>query len=48
MPATFLYQAAIRGRRVPDNPWGDGATTFEWTLSSPPPYHQFETLPRVD
>jgi cytochrome c oxidase subunit 1 len=23
---------------------GEGATTLEWTLSSPPPFHQFETL----
>ncbi|GJD36923.1 cytochrome c oxidase subunit I [Methylobacterium aerolatum] len=30
-----------------DNPWGEGATTLEWTLSSPPPFHQFETLPRI-
>ena len=30
-----------------DNPWGVGATTLEWTLSSPPPFHQFEVLPRV-
>ncbi|MCA1412140.1 MULTISPECIES: cytochrome c oxidase subunit I [Bradyrhizobium] len=36
-------------KRVPagDNPWGAGATTLEWTLSSPPPFHQFEVLPRV-
>ena len=36
-------------RKVPagDNPWGAGATTLEWTLSSPPPFHQFEVLPRV-
>lgn len=33
--------------RAADNPWGEGATTLEWTLSSPPPYHQFETLPRI-
>jgi len=31
-----------------DNPWGVGATTLEWTLSSPPPFHQFETLPRFE
>ncbi len=31
--------------RAADNPWGEGATTLEWTLSSPPPFHQFETLP---
>jgi heme/copper-type cytochrome/quinol oxidase subunit 1 len=30
------------------NPWGVGATTLEWTLPSPPPFHQFETLPRID
>jgi len=36
------------GKKAPDNYWGEGATTLEWTLSSPPPYHQFETLPRID
>ena len=36
------------GKKAPDNPWGEGATTLEWALSSPPPYHQFETLPKVD
>ena len=35
------------GKKAADNPWGEGATTLEWTLSSPPPYHQFETLPVV-
>jgi cytochrome c oxidase subunit 1 len=35
------------GRRVEGNYWGEGATTLEWTLSSPPPFHQFETLPQV-
>jgi cytochrome c oxidase subunit 1 len=33
------------GRKAAANPWGEGATTLEWTLSSPPPFHQFETLP---
>ena len=27
----------VAGRRVGDNYWGDGATTLEWTVSSPPP-----------
>jgi cytochrome c oxidase subunit 1 len=36
------------GAKAGDNPWGEGATTLEWTLSSPPPYHQFETLPVID
>lgn len=36
-------------RRVPAgaNPWGAGATTLEWTIPSPPPFHTFETLPVV-
>ncbi len=33
------------GPRAAANPWGPGATTLEWTLSSPPPFHQFETVP---
>jgi cytochrome c oxidase subunit 1 len=35
------------GKRVPANYWGPGATTLEWSVSSPPPFHQFETLPRI-
>jgi cytochrome c oxidase subunit 1 len=38
----------IAGKKAPANPWGEGATTLEWTLPSPPPYHQFETLPIID
>jgi cytochrome c oxidase subunit I len=34
-------------KRVAGNYWGEGATTLEWTLSSPPPFHQFETLPII-
>jgi len=43
-----LIWSLIAGPKAPDNPWGEGATTLEWTLSSPPPYHQFEQLPRID
>jgi cytochrome c oxidase subunit I len=43
-----LFWSLFAGKKAGDNPWGDGATTLEWTLSSPPPYHQFETLPRID
>ena len=43
-----LIEAFVRKKRVAgNNPWGAGATTLEWTLSSPPPFHQFETLPRI-
>jgi cytochrome c oxidase subunit 1 len=43
-----LIWSLAAGKKAPNNPWGEGATTLEWTLSSPPPYHQFETLPRID
>ena len=39
--------ACARKQRAANNPWGVGATTLEWTLSSPPPFHCFETLPRI-
>ncbi|MEQ1613218.1 MAG: cbb3-type cytochrome c oxidase subunit I, partial [Hyphomicrobiaceae bacterium] len=42
-----LVLAFMRKQKAVDNPWGEGATTLEWTLSSPPPYHCFETLPRI-
>src|SRR5262249_36887594 len=29
------------------DPWGPSATTLEWSLPSPPPFHQFDTLPRI-
>jgi cytochrome c oxidase subunit I len=42
-----VAHAFVRGQRAADNPWGAGATTLEWTLSSPPPFHQFERLPLI-
>ncbi len=42
-----LIEAMIRRRKAEGNPWGEGATTLEWTLSSPPPFHQYNDLPRV-
>src|SRR5262249_5690374 len=35
------------GKRVGANPWGEGATTLEWTVTSPPPFHSFDELPVV-
>ncbi len=46
----FLYcmaDAFMKKVHAADNPWGEGATTLEWTLSSPPPFHQFATLPLI-
>ena len=46
----FFYgvaQAFTRKEKAADNPWGAGATTLEWTLPSPPPFHQFNELPLI-
>ena len=46
----FLFgmaSAYIKKVPAPANPWGDGATTLEWTLPSPPPFHQFNELPVI-
>jgi cytochrome c oxidase subunit 1 len=50
--ATLLFLVVvaitfIRKKPVPANPWGAGATTLEWTVSSPPPFHTFEDLPHI-
>ncbi len=42
----MVVEAFMRKRPAPDNPWGDGARTLEWTLPSPPPEHTFNVLPR--
>lgn len=44
----FLYVGyRIFKDKIPagDNPWG--GNTLEWTLSSPPPFHCFETQPHI-
>jgi len=46
----FLFvvlHAFLAGKRAAANPWGEGADTLEWTLSSPPPFHQFNELPVI-
>ena len=46
----FIFLAIytlVAGRRVGPNYWGEGATTLEWYVSSPPPFHQFEKQPVV-
>lgn len=42
-----VFWSLLAGKKAEDNYWGEGATTLEWTLSSPPPYHQFNTLPKI-
>ncbi|MGC2857523.1 cytochrome c oxidase subunit I [Novispirillum sp. DQ9] len=46
----FLYvvfRTFVGGAKAADNPWGEGATTLEWTVSSPPPVHTFEDPPHI-
>ncbi len=42
-----VFWSLFAGKKAEGNYWGEGATTLEWTLSSPPPYHQFEKLPQI-
>jgi cytochrome c oxidase subunit 1 len=42
-----IAYAFIRKTAAGANPWGVGATTLEWTLPSPPPFHQYDTLPLI-
>ena len=43
----MLVEMFMVRRKAGANPWGEGATTLEWTLSSPPPFHQFSELPVI-
>jgi cytochrome c oxidase subunit 1 len=42
-----LIDMFVTKRKAAANPWGPGATTLEWTLPSPPPFHQFNELPKI-
>ena len=43
----ILFRTVTAGARVGGNPWGEGATTLEWTVPSPAPFHTHEVLPEV-
>ncbi len=42
-----VFGTLLYGRKVGANYWGEGATTLEWTVDSPPPFHTFEELPHI-
>tara|TARA_B100000029_G_scaffold408699_2_gene410037 strand:- start:6045 stop:7049 length:1005 start_codon:yes stop_codon:yes gene_type:complete len=43
----IIYKTLKEDVTVEEKAW-DGAEGLEWTLSSPPPYHSFETPPKVE
>jgi cytochrome c oxidase subunit 1 len=43
----MMVYTMTKGRRVGDNYWGEGATTLEWTVPSPPAFHTFEEQPVI-
>jgi cytochrome c oxidase subunit 1 len=44
----IVFHTLRKGEKVGDNPWGVGATTLEWKVASPPPFHTFDELPKVE
>ncbi|UCE75773.1 MAG: cytochrome c oxidase subunit I [Gammaproteobacteria bacterium] len=42
----IIWKTVRGGAKATDRVW-EGAEGLEWTLSSPPPYHSFETAPEV-
>jgi len=45
LPLFYLGWSLFFGRRASENPWQ--VTGLEWQTPSPPPAHNFETMPRV-
>jgi cytochrome c oxidase subunit 1 len=45
----IVFWTLFFGRRATDNYWNvsDNTMTLEWTVSSPPPFHQFDIQPKV-
>jgi cytochrome c oxidase subunit 1 len=43
----IIFHTLFAGRKVGANYWGEGATTLEWTVSSPPPFHSYDELPHI-
>jgi cytochrome c oxidase subunit 1 len=44
----IVFDTLRAGKRVGANYWGPGATTLEWTVSSPPPFHSYDEIPEIE
>ena len=42
-----IWRGFAAGKEAGENPWGEGATTLEWTLPSPPAFHSYDELPEI-
>ena len=42
-----IWRGFTVGKEAGENPWGEGATTLEWTLPSPPAFHSYDELPEI-
>ena len=40
-----FFRSVFKGEKAPQNPWEVG--TLEWTIPSPPPHHNYDTIPVV-
>jgi cytochrome c oxidase subunit 1 len=43
-----LIYSFSKKKAAAQNPWGEGATTLEWTIPSPPNFHTFDELPKFE
>ena len=43
----LVWRTLTAGEKAGDNPWGEGATTLEWSLPSPPAFHSYDELPEI-
>jgi cytochrome c oxidase subunit 1 len=43
----MVYRTFTVREKAAANPWGEGATTLEWTVESPAPFHTHEEIPDI-
>lgn len=43
----IVFHTLKYGKKCSANPWGKGADTLEWSVSSPPPFHTFDEQPVI-